>query len=133
MAEQNPLKLIEARSLPVTFRGYERKATDDLFEELKKVLTTLVAERDSAQRRAEELESRFAALEQRESEITDALVVAARVQAESERESKQQADERIQAAEAEANRILERARARARSFEEDARSAEQLAARAREQ
>jgi cell division septum initiation protein DivIVA len=151
MADQNPITLIEGRSLPVAVRGYDRKATDKLFDEVKATLTAIISERDSAQARVGELESRAAAVEQREKEVTEALLVASRVRGESEREgkelkakfeqdaeaiataSKQQAEERLRAAEAEAERIVAQARTRMRTFEQDARNAEQLSIRAREQ
>jgi len=133
MAETNPTRLIEERSLPISFRGYGRKATDALFEELKTAVSALASERDGIRARVEELESRLPSVEQREKEISEALVLASRVRAESEREGKVTADEKIRAAEAEAERILAQATSRARAFEQEARSAEQLAARAREQ
>lgn len=133
MTEHDPIALIESRTLPTSVRGYDRNATDRLFEELKRLVAAIVAQRDTAQTRAQEFESRVAALEQRESEITEALVVASRVRAESEQEGKQKADELIRAAEAEAERLVGHARTSARTFEHDARNAQQLAARARKE
>ena len=140
MTENTPIKLIDERSLPIAFRGYDRKATDGLFDELKTILTTLLSERGVAQARVEELESRLPAVQEKEKEITEALIVASRVRADSEREGKElkakyerEAEARLQAAAAEAEKILGEAKSRAHAFEQQARDAEQLGVRAREQ
>jgi cell division septum initiation protein DivIVA len=133
MTEKSPITQIEQHSLPTALRGYERGATDKLLEDLKTAVTTLVSEREAAQARAKELEGRFAALEEREKEITEALVVVSRVKAETDREAKEKGDAKIREAEAEAERITARARASAQTFLQEAHQAEQLAVRAREQ
>jgi cell division septum initiation protein DivIVA len=151
MTENDPLELIEQHSLPVAFRGYDRKTTDGLFDQLKTTLATVESERAVAHARVGELESRLKAVQEREKEITEALLLASRVRGESEREgkelkakyereaealgaaSKQAADERLRAAAAEADKILGEARSRAREFQQEARDAEQIAVRARGQ
>ena len=65
MTEQTPIPQIENRALPTARRGYDREATDKLLEELKASLTTLISERNAAQARVQEFESRVAALEER--------------------------------------------------------------------
>jgi cell division septum initiation protein DivIVA len=123
MAEkQNPTAPIEKQAFPVVFRGYDRKAVDGKFAELKTAVAALASERDAAKARVQELEGRFEALEQREKEITDALVVASRVRADSERDAK-----------AEAEKILSDARSRMSALEQEVRDTEQLAARTRGQ
>src|SRR5689334_23210334 len=121
MAEkQNPTAPFEDRAFPVVFRGYDRKAVEGKFAELKNAFAALSSERDAAKARVQELEERFEALEQREKEITDALVVASRVRADSERDAK-----------AEAEKILSDARSRMSALEQEVRDTEQLAARTR--
>jgi cell division septum initiation protein DivIVA len=133
MTEPTPITQIENRALPIARKGYERTATDKLLDELKASLTTLVSERNAAQARVKEFESRVAALEEREKEITGALVMASRVREQSEQEGKARAEEKIRAAEVEAERIVADARSSARRFEQEARDAELLAVRARQQ
>jgi cell division initiation protein len=133
MTEQTPITQIDQRSLPTSLRGYDRAATDKLFEELKASLSTLISERNVAQARVQEFESRLATLEEREKEIAEALVVAGRVREQSEQEGKARAEDRIRDAEAEAERIVADARSSASRFEQEAQHAEQLAARARQQ
>jgi|SRR5581483_6187461 len=133
MTEETPSTQIESHALPVARKGYDRAATDKLLEELKGSLTTLISERNAAQARVQEYETRIAALEEREKEIASALVMAARVREQSEQEGEAQAQEKIRAAEAEAERIVADARSSARRFEQEARDAELLAVRARQQ
>lgn len=133
MTEQTPITQIEQRSLPTAMRGYDKAATDKLLDELEANLQTLIKERNAAQKRVQEFESRVTALEEREKEITGALVVASRVREQSEQESKAKAEERIHEANAEAERIMSEARSSAGSFEQETRDVEQLAVRARQQ
>ena len=99
MAEKNPITLIDERSLKTVFRGYERKATDDLLEELKTALVAIMVERDAALARVEQLENGLDALRRLEGQITDVLAIAARIRGESEN----RAEELIRGAEAERN------------------------------
>jgi cell division septum initiation protein DivIVA len=133
MTEQTLITQIEQRSLPTAMRGYDRAATDKLLDELKASLQTLITERNAAQARVQEFESRVTSLEEREKEITEALVVATRVLVQSEQESKAKAEERIHEAHAEAERIMSEARSSAGRFEQETREVEQLAVRARQQ
>ena len=133
MTEQTPITQIEQRSLPTALRGYDRSATDKLFEDLKTSLTTLISERNVAQARVQEFENRLATLEEREKEIAEALVVASRVREQSEQEGQAKAEERIREAHAEAERIVADARSSASRFAQEAQHAEQLAVRARQQ
>ncbi len=133
MAEQTPITLIEQRSLPTSMRGYDKAATDKLLEQLKASLQTLLGERNAAQARVQEFEGRVASIEQREKEIAEALIVAARVREQSEQEGAAKAEEKIHEAQAEAERLLAHARSSASRFEHEARDAEQLAVRARQQ
>ena len=133
MTEQTPITQIEQRSLPTAMRGYDKAVTDKLLDELRASLKTLTTERDAAQARVQEFESRVTALEEREEEITEALVVASRVREQSEQESNAKAEERIHQANAEAERIMSEARSSAARFEQETRDVEQLAVRARHQ
>lgn len=140
MTETTPIKLIDERSLPIAFRGYDRKATDGLFDELKTYVTTLLSEHGATQARVAELEKQLPAAQEKEKEITEALLVASRVRGESEHEGKElrakyerEAEARLKAAAAEAEKILNEAKSRAHAFEEEARDAEQLGVRTREQ
>jgi cell division initiation protein len=133
MTEQTPITQIEQRSLATAMRGYDKAATDKLLEELKASLQTLIAERNAAQARVQEFESRITSLEEREKQITEALVVASRVREQSEQESKAKAEETILQANAEAERIVSEARSSAARFEQETRDVEQLAVRARQQ
>src|SRR6188472_3232140 len=121
MTEKTPITQIEQHSLPTAMRGYDKAATDKLLNELKASLQTLITERNGAQVRAQEFESRVSSLEQREKEIAEALVVASRVREQSEQESKAKAEERIHEANAEAERIMSEARSSASRFEQEAR------------
>jgi cell division septum initiation protein DivIVA len=48
-------KLIEERSLPTAFRGYDRGATDDFLAKLEAILKDVLFERSDAQARIAEL------------------------------------------------------------------------------
>jgi cell division initiation protein len=142
-------KLIEERSLPTALRGYDRSATDDFLSKLEESVKSVLSERGEAQMRVAELERRIAESRENEKEITEALVVASRVRAESEREgmelkakytreakaitaeSKRKTDEIVRAAEAEAKKVLEAAKVKARELEQEIRDAEQLAVQTR--
>jgi cell division initiation protein len=128
VAEKDPITLIDERSLKTVFRGYERKATDDLLEELGRAVVAIMAERDAALARVEQLENGLDALRRLEGQITDVLAVAARIRGESE----SRAEELIRGAEAEKERILGQARSRARVAHLDARDAQELSAQSRE-
>ena len=121
---------------PDRIQGYDRKATDGLFDELKTYVTTLLSEHGAAQARVAELEKQLPAAQEKEKEITEALLVASRVRGESEHEGKElrakyerEAEARLKAAAAEAEKILNEAKSRAHAFEEEARDAEQLGVR----
>jgi cell division initiation protein len=128
VAEKNPITLIDERSLKTVFRGYEREATDDLLEELGRAVVAIMAERDAALARVEQLENGLDALRRLEGQITDVLAVAARIRGESE----SRAEELIRGAEAEKERILGQARSRARVAHLDARDAQEVSAQTRE-
>ena len=127
MASDEPSEVGNEISLPTARKGYDRAATDELVGRLKGSLAAALSERDQAQARVAELERTLDENREREQEITEALVVAARVRAESERE----ADELKAQARAEADAIVEEARAKTSGFEREARDAEELAERAR--
>ena len=164
-------------SLPTARRGYDRDATDQLLAELRATWggssasesqphappDNARAERDEMQAECERAKAELAqaqalaaALEQqlddgreREKEITDALVVASRVRAESEREgqalkaryeeqgeaitaeSELRAADILSAAEAEAEKIVANSKLKIRRLDQQVRNAEQLAVEAR--
>jgi cell division septum initiation protein DivIVA len=149
MPSDDLTKLLKERSLPVVLRGYDRKATDDLLSALEAGLKSVLSEYGDAQLRVVEMEKRVAEARKREEAVTEALAVAGRVRADSEREgnelkakyvreaeslkadSKRKADETLRAAEAQAEKIVEDARLRARGLEQEIRDAEQIAERTR--
>ena len=127
MTTDDPLHLLEERALPTARRGYDKTATDELLGKLRASLAALISARDAAEARAAELEQKLRERAEREREVTEALVVAARVRSESEREA-----EEIRArAKTEADAIVEEARSKTSGFEREAREAEELAKRAR--
>ena len=163
-------------SLPIVRRGYDRDATDRLLAELRTAVGRLKGEREDArderdraraerdearaerdEARAELVDARTQAAElerklddgrEREKEIADALVVASRVRAESEREgqeliatyeeqgaaitaeSEKKAAEIVSAAEVEAEKIVADAKLEIRHLDQQVRDAEQLAVEA---
>ena len=164
-------------SLPIARRGYDRDATDRLLTELRATAGGIIGERDAARAerdaaraerdeaiaerneargeladartQAAELERKLDDRREREKEITEALVVASRVRADSEREGQEliaeyeeqgaaitaegerKAAEIVSAAEAEAEKIVANARFRIRQLDQEVRNAEQLAVEAR--
>jgi cell division septum initiation protein DivIVA len=147
MPSDDITKLLKERSLPVALRGYDRKATDDLLNKVEAGLKSLLSEHSDAQARVIGMEKRVAEARKREEAVTEALAVAARVRADSEREGneikakyvreaesiategKRKADEALRAAQAQAEKIFEDARLRARGLEQEIRDAEQIAER----
>ncbi len=127
MASDDPIEVGTEIELPTARKGYDRAATDELVGQLKSNLAAALSQRNQAQTRVVELEQQLTDNEEREKEITEALLVASRVRSESERE----AEELKAQARAEADAILEEARSKTRGFEREAREAEELADRAR--
>ena len=141
--------VFEEHSLPVVLRGYDRGMTDELLSKVEASLKAVLVENGAAKARIEQLERHIAEGRENEQAITEALVVAARVRGESEREGKeikakyvreaealkaagkQEADEILEEAEAQAAKILEDARLKARGLEEEVRDAEEYAEQAR--
>ena len=145
MPTEDLIMLIRDRALPVVRRGYDQTATDDLLGRLEEGLRSVLSTYAGAQARLVELEKRIAEGREREQEITEALVVAARVRAESEKEgekvkadylreaeaieteSQRKADSILNAAEERAKEIVTEARLKARGYEQEIRETEQLA------
>jgi cell division septum initiation protein DivIVA len=143
------LALLSNRSLPTAVRGYDRAATDRLFDQLEQAVKERVRQHADALSRVGELERRIADGQEREEAVTEALVVATQIRAESEREgreitakhardgeaieaeAKQRAEGIVRDAEVESERIVEDARQTARGFEHEIRDAEQMAVDAR--
>lgn len=143
------VELLKDRSLPTAVRGYDREATDRLVSELKSGLQEAVRRGEANRARADELERRIAENQEREEAVTEALVVASQIRTASEREgqdlkaqyaregeaieegARQRAEEIVRDAEIEAGRMVDDARQKVREFEQDIRSAEQLAVQAR--
>jgi cell division initiation protein len=127
MASNDQRELGAETQLPTARKGYDRQATDELVGNLKSGLAAAISQRNQAQARVAELEQQLTDNREREHEITEALVVAARVRSESERE----AEELKAQAHAEAESIVEEAKSKTRGFEREAQEAEELAVRAR--
>jgi cell division septum initiation protein DivIVA len=122
----DPIKLLKERALPVSRKGYDRAATDELLHELEVSLSSILAEYARVQSRLAELERKMGDHRSREQEILHALLLASRVRTESEHE----AEEIVAAANADAKQLIEEARSQVRGFEEQIREAEAQAARA---
>jgi len=134
-----------ADALPLVRRGYDPDATVALLENFERRLQAALAERDAAQARIAELEQEVTDAQAQRQAVVDALVIANRVRAESEREAedwkeqtireaetlrtaaKRTAEEIVRAAEADAHRIVDEARARSGDLEHELRSAGSLA------
>jgi cell division initiation protein len=126
MSTHDPIKLLQERSLPVARKGYERAATDELLDRLEARLSSILAEYGRVKGRLAELEAKIAQGREHEKEIMHALLLASRVQAESE----EQAQEIVRAARAEAEKLVADAKHAARAVEQQTRDAEALAAQA---
>jgi len=127
VASETPIEVGTETQLPTARKGYDRAATDELVDQLKTSLSAALSQRNQAQARVAELEQKLTDNQEREKEITEALLVAARVRSDSERE----AEELKAQARSDADAIVEDARASTRRFEREAREAEELAERAR--
>jgi cell division initiation protein len=124
-------KLIRERSLPVSFRGYDRAATDAFLGEIEKAVDALLSELGAGNARMAALEQHLADGEAKEQEITNALVIAGRVRADSERDAKERADEIVRAAQAKADQVVEDARLKAAELKRELHETGALAERAR--
>lgn len=147
--EDGLLELLSNRSLPIAVRGYDRAATDRLFDQLEQAVRERVRQHADALSRVGELERRIADGQEREEAVTEALVVATQIRAASEREgqeikanyardavatedeARQRAEGIVRDAETEAERIVEDARQKVLGLEQDIRNAEQMAIDAR--
>jgi cell division septum initiation protein DivIVA len=143
------VELLEQPSLPVAVRGYDRAATDRLHAQVLEGLRVVLQQHAAALSRARDLERRLTEGQEREEAVTEALVVATQIRAESEREgreikakyaregeavvdeARQKAEGIVRDAELEAERIVDGARQKVRGFEQQIRDAEQLAVDAR--
>jgi cell division initiation protein len=127
VASEIPIEVGNEIQLPTARKGYDRAATDELVGQLKSSLSAALSQRNQAQARVAELEQQLAGNQEREQEITEALLVASRVRSQTERE----AEELKAQARSEADAIIEEARSKTQGFEREAREAEELAERAR--
>jgi cell division septum initiation protein DivIVA len=126
MSTDDPIKLLQERSLPVIRKGYDRAATDELLDKLEASLSSILAEYGRVRGRLAELETKVAQGRGHEKEIMQALLLASRVQAESE----ERADEIVRAARAEAERLVADANDKVRTLEQLTSDAEGLATEA---
>jgi cell division septum initiation protein DivIVA len=115
--------LLAKSSLPTSFRGYARPATDELLGEIESSYRELVDERnearldlDRAEARIAELESLLADHDKQRQAVSDALISAERLRAEIEN----QANSVKTAAETEADDIVARAEHKADAIRRDA-------------
>ena len=86
--------------LPVSFRGYERAATDALLSDLEESYRALLTERDDAKSRVAETETKLTELERELAEhreqsqaVSDALITAEQLKALGERDGQSLKDE----------------------------------------
>ena len=126
--------LITGSRLPINFRGYERKATDELLRAVEASYRSVVVERDECRTRMEAAEQRVAELERelahhraQSQAISDALVRAVRAKTESEEEAQSIKDDAQREASAlraraerEAETVVREALARAETLIQDA-------------
>jgi cell division septum initiation protein DivIVA len=143
------VELLERRSLPASVRGYDREATDRLLAQLDEGLKAVLQQQAAALSRASDLERRLSEGHEREEAVTEALVVATQIRADSEREAKElkeryaqegegikqeaqrRADEILRDAESQAQSIVGEAKANAHAFDQRIRDAQELAERIR--
>jgi cell division septum initiation protein DivIVA len=143
------IEILEQRSLPLGVRGYDRSATDRLLAQLDEGLKVVLQQQTAAQSRLSDLERRIAERQDREEAVTEALVLATQIRADSEREGKElrdkytseaeaikdeaqrRADEILKEAEASARSIIGDAETNAHEFDQRIRDAEELAQRIR--
>jgi cell division septum initiation protein DivIVA len=143
------IELLEQRSLPAAVRGYDRAATDRLLAQFDEGLKVVLQQQAAAQLRLSDLERRIAERQDREEAVTEALVLATQIRADSEREGKElrdkytseaeaikdeaqrRADEILKEAEASARSIIGDAETNAHEFDQRIRDAEELAQRIR--
>ena len=126
MSTDDPIKLLQERSLPLARKGYERGATDELLDKLEASLRSILAEYGRVRGRLAELEAKVAQGRGHEKEIMQALLLASRVQAESEAK----AEEIVRAARAEAEKLVEEANENVRMLEQRTADAEAMATEA---
>jgi len=142
-------RLLKDRSLPEAKRGYDKAATDELLGRLEQGIEATLRDHAAALERVGALERRIAEGQEREEAVTEALVVATQIKADSEREAEevkakrlrdaeeeaaqvhQRAAETLKEAEAQAESILDDARLKVRGFQQEIRDTEQLAIDAR--
>ena len=86
--------------LPVSFRGYDRAATDALLSDLEESYRALLTERDDAKSRVAEMETKLTELERELAEhreqsqaVSDALITAEQLKALGERDGQSLKDE----------------------------------------
>ena len=142
-------KLLRERSLPVAMRGYDREATDRLLSQLEQGLEATLRQHGVTLARLKDLEHRVADGQEREEAVTEALVLATQIRADSEREGKEirdryvseaeaikeaaqrRAEEVVREAETRAQTIVGDAEANAHAFDMRIRDAQELAERIR--
>ena len=83
------VQLLTNRALPVARKGYDRDATDRLLDQLEEGLKATLRRHDEAVSRVGELERRLEEGHEREEAVTEALVVATQIRADSEREAEE--------------------------------------------
>jgi cell division septum initiation protein DivIVA len=146
---ESVVQLLADRSLPVAMRGYDRSKTDQLLSQLDEGLKSSLQRYNQAMSRVSELERRLTEGQEREEAVTEALVLATQIRADSEREGKElrdkytseaeaikdeaqrRADEILKEAEASARSIIGDAETNAHEFDQRIRDAEELAQRIR--
>lgn len=127
-----PAKPLDAPpELPVSFRGYERKSTDDFLRNLEESFHNLSAERDTLRTRIEELEDEVAHYRSRSQAVADALISAQTLAAEIRSNAQHRVESQLHEAESVKNSALvEAAEVRARAEREAADKEREAQARA---
>ena len=138
-------KLLRERSLPGAMRGYDREATDQLLSKLEQRLEATLQQHGATLARLRDLERRLEEGQEREEAVTEALVLATKIRADSEREGKEikeryaveaqaittdaqhRTEEILRQAETDAQGIIEDAQNKARLLDQRIRDGEELA------
>jgi len=95
----------EAFDIKRRARGYDRKTVDRLLGRAARFHRDLTAERDSLAERVESLERELARYRSIEGRLTDALITAERVAGDREQQAHRSAEDLVQAAEEERDRL----------------------------
>ncbi|MGH7628889.1 MAG: DivIVA domain-containing protein [Gemmatimonadales bacterium] len=93
-----------------TVRGYDRAQVDDFKQRLSAEIERLIRERIQAEERLKNVQDQLRAYRERERALNEALVAAQQLRADTRQQAEREAELVVREAEAEATRLLNRAR-----------------------